>query len=245
VKTLLAPVLVISVFVSTALAIDTQFKTRLITSSTLTIHVQDGQYLTIRNFTQDNSVSGQRGVIVAGIFPPAPTPTPTLTPTPTATLTPTPTATPTPTPTSTPTPTPTPTPTATPIFGTVLTASITSAAQEEFINPVVIAGPAILTIDPVPGATLTITYRKSLQPIQPTPTPTTATSASTTSSTSTSSTTTTSSVGVTTTLSQPAATVTESMSSTEDDGDSSTPIPTPTPTPTPTAIPTPTPSPTP
>src|SRR5215472_1725130 len=198
-KKLVGTVLATSILVAVALATDTSFKTRLITSATLTIHVRDGVFLTIRNFTQDID-TGQRGVIVAGIFPPTPTPTPTATPT-----------TPTPTPTSTVTPAPTPTPT--PIFGTVLTASISgtsSASSAEFVNEVVIAGPAVLTIDPVPGATLSVTYRKSLQPSQPTPTPTatpaptptptptaTATSSSSTStSTSSASTTSTSSVGI-------------------------------------------------
>jgi len=63
------------------------------------------------------------------------------------------------------------------------TANVVAASQintatttpVEFINRVVVAGPAIVTVDPVLGATLTITYRKvrdgEPQPI-PTPTPT-------------------------------------------------------------------------
>jgi hypothetical protein len=268
-KTLITAVLAISVFVTVALAVDTRFKTRLITSSTLTIQVKDGQFITIRNFTQDQDV-GQRGVIVAGVVASTPTPTPTATPTATPTLSTNagpgvalstgdklndtatilfgnnnangmitftlfdPTNLPvyndvvtvngngtydttsmgnTPggylptvigtytwtalysndtngnpavmdnhqnetvnvTATPTPIPTPTPAPTPTLIFGTVLTASlgnVSSAVSAEYIQPIIIAGQATLTIDPVPGATLSITYRKSLQPIQPTPTST-------------------------------------------------------------------------
>src|SRR5437764_6639278 len=97
-KTLVATLLATSIFVAVALALDTSFHTRLITSSTLTIKVKDGQYITIKNFTQDQD-TGQRGVIVAGVPPPSPSPTPTNTPTPTPTPTPSPTATPTGTPT--------------------------------------------------------------------------------------------------------------------------------------------------
>lgn len=45
----------------------------------------------------------------------------------------------------------------------------------EVINRVVIAGPATVTVSPVPGATLTITYRKLREGaplLSPTPTPT-------------------------------------------------------------------------
>src|SRR5262249_17534144 len=166
-KTLIAPLLAISVFVASAFALDRQYKTRFITSATLTIHVHEGQYLTIRNFTQTGTAT-QRGAVIAGIFPtPVPTPTPTATPTPPPTCTPTPcpSGTPTPTPTATPAPTPTPTP----VFGTVITATITSASPAEFVKRIIIAGPAILTIDPVPNATLSITYRKALQPSGLTP----------------------------------------------------------------------------
>jgi hypothetical protein len=263
---LVAAVLATSIFVTVALAVDTRFKTRLITSSTLTIHVKDGEFITIRNFTQDQDV-GQRGVVVAGVVSPTPSPTPTATATatptlstnagpgialstgdklndtatlsgdnnPTGTITfnlldpslalvytdvvtvngngpystatgtnpggysPTVTGTytwqalysgdgnngqavdnhqneaVTVTATPTPTPTPTPSPTPTLVFGTVLTASlgnVSGAVSADYINPIIIAGQATLTIDPIPPATLSITYRKSLQPIQPTPTPT-------------------------------------------------------------------------
>src|ERR1700720_2589681 len=180
-KRLVAPLLTISVFVAVAFATDTQFKTRIITSATLTIHVRTGQYLTINNFTQQNIGSpSQRGVVIISVNAPTPTPAPTATPTPT----PTPTSTPTPTatPTPTPSPTPTPTPTPTPITTIVLTAAISGASPAEFIKPVVIAGPAVATVEPVAGAILSITYRKQDQPIQPTPTPT-ATAATATSST--------------------------------------------------------------
>jgi hypothetical protein len=305
-KTLVATLLATSIFVAVALAVDTSFHTRLVTTSSLTIHVKDGQYITIKNFTQDQD-PGQRGVIVAGVPPLSPTPTPTPTPTPIAT----PTATPNSTDltarktdnvgghdafpnfwtwtihianggavvanfssgqtilsdnlpntnvtygspqvnnfsgvsnsgaitctiavtddltcttsgaltinpggsfdvsiTATPTAagafvnprggggcsvdpnnvvtegnesnntcadtvvSSTPTPTPTPVSGIVLTASVNyrdTTFLTEFVDPIVIAGPATLTIDPVPGATLSITYRKSLQPIQLTPTPT-------------------------------------------------------------------------
>ena len=66
----------------------------------------------------------------------------------------------------------------------VLTSSVvdptTVTTAPEFINRVVIAGPATVTINPVTGATLTITYRKvregapqatPLPTVAPTPTP--------------------------------------------------------------------------
>src|ERR1700730_3303988 len=81
-KTLVGALLAISIFISVALAFDSQYKTRLITSATLTIHLKDGQYIVIRNFTQDQAAS-QRGIIVAGVIPSTPTPTPTPNPTPT------------------------------------------------------------------------------------------------------------------------------------------------------------------
>jgi len=233
-KTLVGTALATLIFIAVALATDASFKTRLITSATLTIHVRDGVFLTIRNFTQDID-TGQRGVIVAGVFPPTPTPTPTPTATPTCTPTPCPS-------TPTPTPSPTPTPTPTPIFGTVLTASISgisSASSAEFVNEVVIAGPAVVTIDPVPGATLSVTYRKSLQPSQPTPTPT-ATPAPTPTPTATLSASTTSSSG--TTSSHSAIVIESSVS--DDDDTFSTPTPTATPTSAPSSqLPTPTPTP--
>ena len=67
----------------------------------------------------------------------------------------------------------------------VLTASVidptTVTVAPEFINRVVIAGPATVTINPITGATLTITYRKlregapeatPVPTVAPTPTPT-------------------------------------------------------------------------
>ena len=42
----------------------------------------------------------------------------------------------------------------------------------EFIKKVVIPGPAELTVAPVPGATLFVTYRRGLEPESPSPTPT-------------------------------------------------------------------------
>src|SRR5947199_87942 len=79
-KTLFATLLGTSIFVAVALAVDTSFHTRLITTSTLTIKVKDGQYITIKNFTQDQD-TGQRGLIRAGVPASVPTPTPTATPT--------------------------------------------------------------------------------------------------------------------------------------------------------------------
>jgi hypothetical protein len=297
---------VLSLFAAAVFAVDTGYKTKIITSAPQTIRVKDGQIITIKNFTQDQDSGNGRGVIDAGLPPPSPTPTPTIpvpTPTPTpnstdltatksddvsghATVSPwtwtirianggavaatftsgqiiltdnlpntnvtygslqvtnlngittvgatincaidasdtltctvsgtsvtiagggsfdvsiraTPTAAGTfinPSPAgvcavdpgnvitesdesnntcfdtvistnTTPTPTPTPTATASPIKAGVLTAALPG----EYIKPLVIAGPATLTIDPVSGATLAITYKKSLQLIQATPTPT-------------------------------------------------------------------------
>lgn len=239
-KRLVAPLLTISVFAAVAFATDTQFKTRIITSATLTIHVRTGQYLTINNFTQQNIGSpSQRGVVIISVNAPTPTPAPTATPTPTPTSTPTPTATPTPTPSPTPTPTPTPIP----ITTIVLTAAISGASPSEFIKPVVIAGPAVATVEPVAGAILSITYRKQDQPIQPTPTATAATATSSTTTTTTPSPTSTPSG---------AEMIFEALPS--NDGTTDLPTPTPIPTtpeplatstPTPTATPsfTPTPSP--
>ena len=347
-KTAVRTLLTLSVFAAAALAFDSEYKTRFITSATLTIHVKDGQFITIRNFTQDQDVGQGRGVIMAGVPAPSPTPTPTATATPTPTLSTTagpgvalstggkltdtailfgdtnPTGTitfnlldpslvlvytdtvtvsgngtystasgnnpggflPTVTGTyrwsalysgdsnnsaaidngqnetaivtATPTPPPTPTPTPTPIKAGVLTAALLEPSKE-FIKPIIIAGPATLTIDPVPGATLSITYRKSLQPIQPTPTPTPGTVIVINGATATPTPSSVLSVGTSTTTSH-STVATESLMSDEDDGFSSSPTPTstatptrtpssqlPTPTPTPTATPsiTPTPSPTP
>jgi hypothetical protein len=138
------------------------------TSPTLTIVVPDKHFLRIHNFTQEGS-SSPRGVVIVNAG--APTPTPTATPIPTATPTATPTPTP-PTPTPTATPSPTPTPTPTPPPQTVLTATIIDpgTSPPEFIKPVTISGPATVTVAPVSGAKLFITYRKFSEPT-PTPTP--------------------------------------------------------------------------
>ncbi|HXY61070.1 MAG TPA: hypothetical protein VEH26_05660 [Chthoniobacterales bacterium] len=335
IKTLVGTVAGISIVVVAALAIDSQYKTRFITSATLTINVKDGVYLTIRNFTQTGTAT-QRGAVIAGIFPtPPPTPTPaaaistiagapvvigsgtTMTDTailsggnnPTGTITftlsnssnatvdteivtvtgdnsySTPTGftpstpdtytwhatysgdsnnasvtdngqnesevavpagspTPTPTPVITPTPTPVPTPTPTPIFTTVLTAAISGASPAEFIKPVYVAGPAVLTIDPVSGATLAITYRKFVQPSgTPTPTPTATPIPTVTATGLTSSVT--SAVDVSSASSQSVVATASGPSDDDDDSYSSTPAPTPSPTSTPSQTPsvTPTPSP--
>src|SRR6266481_2686601 len=65
----------------------------------------------------------------------------------------------------------TPTATPTPLPGAVLTATIIDpASPPEFIKPVVVDGPAHVTVDPVPGAKLVLTYLKVAEPT-PTPTP--------------------------------------------------------------------------
>src|SRR5689334_3130158 len=84
-KMLVRTLLTLFVFTGVALALDGGFKTRFITGAPLTIKVKDGQFITIRSFTQDQA-AGQRGVIVAGVNPtPTPAPTPAATPTPTPT----------------------------------------------------------------------------------------------------------------------------------------------------------------
>src|SRR5213082_2148293 len=101
-----------------------EIKTVVITNSTFSLEVPDHHFLRIYNFTQD--VGGStRGVVIAAAA----------------------------TPTATPTPTPTPTPTQPP--RAVLTATIIDPVlSPEFIKPVVVDGPAHLTVDPVPGAKL-------------------------------------------------------------------------------------------
>ena len=122
----------------------------------LTINVQEHQFLRIYNFTQDKSTA-MRGVVIAAAATPTPTPTPTVSPTST------------PTPTATPSSTPTPTPTAPP--RAVLTASLVDPnATPEPIKQVVVDGPAQVTVSPVTGATLVLTYIKVSEPT-PTPTP--------------------------------------------------------------------------
>ena len=323
-KRLIAPLMTISIFAIAAFATNTQFQTRIITSATLTINVHDGQFLTINNFTQQNTgTPTQRGVVVVSVNAPTPTPAPTPIPTPSQTVstvagppvvigsgnkltdttilsgavnptgmitftlrdptnvlvdtetvtvngdgnyvTPTgfsPATTgtykwsalysgdinnspatdngqnETETVFATPTPTPTPSPTPTQIKTIVLAAAINGSSPAEFIKPVVIAGPAVLTVEPVSGAILSITYRKEDQPIQPTPTPT---ATVTTATSATATTTTTSSAASTLSGS---AMIFEALPS--NDGTTDLPTPTPTPaSPQPVASPTPLPTPTP
>src|SRR5712691_3341121 len=127
-----------------------EIKTVVITNSTFSLDIPDHHFLRIYNFTQDVGGSS-RGVVIASAATPTATPTPTPTPTATAT--------------ATPTLTPTPPPRA------VLTASIIDpASPPEFIKPVVVDGPAHITVEPVPNATLVLTYKKEAEPT-PTPTP--------------------------------------------------------------------------
>lgn len=87
IKTLVKTLLSLLIFTAAALAVDTSYKTRIVKSAALTIKVKDGQFVTIRSFTQDIDV-GQRGVVVAGVPAPTASPTPTPTPTPTPVATP-------------------------------------------------------------------------------------------------------------------------------------------------------------
>jgi hypothetical protein len=148
----------LGIFICTtvSLAVASSFKSVVITNSTLTINLPGHHFLQIYNFTQEGGM--ERGFVVASAS--------TATPAPTATSTATPTPTPTPSGTATPTPTPTPPPRA------VLTATLIDpgTSPPEFIRPVTIAGPATVTVAPVPGGRLFITYRKFSEPT-PTPTP--------------------------------------------------------------------------
>ena len=111
------------------------FKSRIITSSPLTITVSDEQSLRVRNFTQEGGVD--RGVVTVTLNDQS---------------------------------------------ANVLTASridtSSLSTSQETLNQVVIAGPAEVTIAPVVGATLFITYRKEANegrgslPADVTPTPT-------------------------------------------------------------------------
>lgn len=151
--------LLLFVFITSAFAAVDVFKTAVIKDGDppLNIKVADHQFLRIYNFTQDGN-PGARGVVIAAAA------SPTATPVPTATLTATPTATP-------PTPTPTATPTATPPPRAVLAAAIVDpASPPEPIKQVVIDGPATVSVSPVSGATLVLTYIKIPEPT-PTPTP--------------------------------------------------------------------------
>jgi hypothetical protein len=155
--------LLIFACVAAASAVAGNFKTDVITTDTRTINVPDNHFLRIYNFTQQGGT--ERGVVIVS----APSPTPTPAPTPTPSVTPT----PTPTPTATPTPTPTPPPEA------VLTAIMispdaslpsVSSSTPEPIKRITIDGPAQVTVAPVSGATLVLTYKKQAEPT-PTPTP--------------------------------------------------------------------------
>jgi hypothetical protein len=154
----------LGIFICTtvSLAVASSFKSVVITNSTLTINLPGHHFLQIYNFTQEGGM--ERGLVVASAS--------TATPAPTATSTATPTPTPTPSGTATPTATPTPTPTPTPPPRAVLTATLIDpgTSPPEFIRPVTIAGPATVTVAPVPGGKLFITYRKFSEPT-PTPTP--------------------------------------------------------------------------
>ena len=111
------------------------FKSRIITSSPLTITVPDEHFLRVRNFTQQGGVD--RGVVAVTLNDQS---------------------------------------------TNVLTASRTDTSSlstsPETMNQVVIAGPAEVTIAPVAGATLFVTYRKEANegggssPGNVTPTPT-------------------------------------------------------------------------
>ena len=94
-------------------------------SDSLTLDVPDGQFLTIRNFTQEGG--SQRGVVTV---------------------------------------------TANGQINDVLAAALIDQGPPEFIKKVVIPGPAQVTVAPMPGATLFVTYRRGLEPGSPTPTPT-------------------------------------------------------------------------
>ena len=111
------------------------FKSRIITSSPLTITVPDEHFLRLRNFTQQGGVD--RGVVTVTLNDQS---------------------------------------------ANILTASridtSSVSTSPEIMNQVVIAGPAEVTIAPVVGATLFITYRKEgnegrgSSPADVTPTPT-------------------------------------------------------------------------
>jgi hypothetical protein len=146
--------LLLFALITTAFAAVNVFKTAIIKDGdpTLTIKVADHQFLRIYNFTQDGN-PGARGVVIAAAAAPTATPVPTATPT------------------VTPTATATPTPTATPPPRAVLVASIVDpASPPEPIKQVVVDGPATVSVSPVSGATLVLTYIKTAE-TTPTPTP--------------------------------------------------------------------------
>ncbi len=161
--------LLIFLFALAAFAIAGDFQTKVITTATgpITVDVPDHHFLRIYNFTQTGSTS-PRGVVIASAATPTATPTPTPVPTPTCSPSPC-TPTPTPTPTATPTITPTATPTPTPPPHAVLTAALVNpASTPEFIKQIVVDGSAQVSVQPVSGATLVLTYKRELEP---TPTP--------------------------------------------------------------------------
>jgi hypothetical protein len=112
------------------------FKSRIITSSPLTITVPDEHFLRVRNFTQQGGVDP--GVVTVTLNDQS----------------------------------------ANVLTASRIDTSTLSPASPETMNQVVIAGPAEVTIAPVVGATLFVTYRKepnegrgsSAGPITPTPT---------------------------------------------------------------------------
>ena len=99
------------------------FKSKIITSSPLTITVPEDRFLKITNFTQEGGT--ERGVVLVNLTGDAGGIANVLT--------------------------------ATRID---LSAGINSQTFPEINNRVVIAGPAEVTVSPVPGATLLITYKK-------------------------------------------------------------------------------------
>ena len=151
--------LLIFLCVTSVFAAVDEFKTAVIKDGDppLVINVRDRQFLRIYNFTQDTN-TGMRGLVIAAAATPTATPIPTATPTPSPTATP---LTPTPSPTPTPSATPTPTITPTPPPRAVLTASLVDPnSPSESIKEIVIDGPAQVTVNPVAGATLVLTYKK-------------------------------------------------------------------------------------
>jgi hypothetical protein len=97
-------------------------------SDSLSLDVPDGQFLTIRNFTQEGG--SQRGVVTVTVDG---------------------------------------------LTSNVLTAALidkTLSVSPEFMKKAVIPGPADITVAPVVGATLLVTYRRGVEPGSPPPTPT-------------------------------------------------------------------------
>ncbi len=125
-----AALVIASLCAVTPFAIAGDFRSALVEAAgdALSLNVPDGQFLTIRNFTQAGG--SQRGVVTV---------------------------------------------TANGATNNVLAAALIDqglSVPPEFMKKVVIPGPADLTVTPVPGAKLFITYRRGLEPGSPTPTPT-------------------------------------------------------------------------